>query len=152
MMIALAIFSLFVGFLYNAYFSQIKENNSFNNRLDLKYNGDKAMNLITDELRSNNILKLYYNNISLLPIAGNSLDIDQIKANDDSLLIDLTGSGASPKLQLTSQNTLVKGTNVLCKGITSITMKCNGEIITITINLGLKKDQYTITSGINISK
>ena len=53
-MITLAIFSMFVGFLYNAYFTQIKENNSFNSKLDLKYNGDKAMNLIIDELRSAN--------------------------------------------------------------------------------------------------
>lgn len=54
-MITLAIFSLFVGFLYNAYFSQIRENNSFNSRLDLKYNGDKAMNFIANELRNNAI-------------------------------------------------------------------------------------------------
>ena len=53
LMITLALFSLFAGFLYNAYFTQIKENNSFNSKIDLKYNGDKAMNLITDELRSN---------------------------------------------------------------------------------------------------
>jgi len=52
LMIALSIFSLFVGFLYTAYFTQIRENNSFNSRIDLKYNGDKAMNLILDELRS----------------------------------------------------------------------------------------------------
>ena len=153
MMIALAIFSLFVGFLYNAYFTQIKENNSFNNRLDLKYNGDKAMNLITDELRSNTNLKLYNNDIIIIPIPGSYVDVNKVKTGDGiTILIDLTGSAVSSKLQLTSQNTLRDNTNVLCKGITSITMKYKEDLILISINLQLKNDQYTVTSAVNINK
>ena len=148
MMIALAIFSLFVGFLYNAYFSQIKENNSFNNRLDLKYNGDKAMGLITDELRSNVIT----------PSTG---AFTQIISNGN-VLIDLTGSVSTSDLQLTSQNTLVDKSSsnpvILCKGITSIKMQFGdvaqneGDLIIITINLQIKNDQYTVTSAVNISR
>ena len=150
MMIALAIFSLFVGFLYNAYFTQIRENNSFNTRLDLKYNGDKAMNLITDEIRSNAKLKFYF-------VSGSTVNINQVKTLDDvNMLIDLIGGTERSDLTLTPQNTLIDNSSlnkvVLCKGITSITMQDSGELIIITINLQLKNDQYTVTSAVNINK
>ncbi|MBC8062740.1 MAG: prepilin-type N-terminal cleavage/methylation domain-containing protein [Clostridiaceae bacterium] len=148
MMIALAIFSLFVGFLYKAYFSQIKENKSFIDRLDLKYNGDKAMGLITDELRSNVIQPDI--DIITSPSTGN---ITQIKSNPINL-IDLTGTFSNSDLQLTSQNTLVSNPSlnnvVQCKGIKSITMKYNVNLILITIELKSKNDEYTVTSAVNI--
>ena len=148
LMIALALFSLFVGFLYNAYFTQIKENHSFNTRIDLKYNGDRAMNLITSELRNNIIL----------PGTGN---ITQV-ISQGKILIDLTGSSSPSQLQLTSQNTLIDNSNlnpvVLCTGITSIKMefgstsKNEGDLIFITIDLQLRDDRYTVTTAVNISK
>ena len=158
MMIALAIFSLFMGFLYNAYFSQIKENNSFNTRLDLKYNGDKAMNLITDELRSNNNFNYTYE-------SGSTVNINKITtltANTLINLIDLTGGTEVSNLTLTPQNTLVDNSNsnnvILCKGIASINIQPGslaqneGDLLIITINLQLKNDQYTVTSAVNINK
>jgi prepilin-type N-terminal cleavage/methylation domain-containing protein len=147
-MITLAIFSLFVGFLYNAYFAQITENNSFNSRLDLKYNGDKAMDLITNELRS-------------IVIPLNTGSITQIKSGSD-VFIDLTGSESLAKLQLTSQNTLIdrSGSNqvVLCRGVTSIKMefgdatKNEEELIIIEIEMESKHDSYTVISAVNINK
>jgi len=156
MMIALAIFSLFVGFLYNAYFSQIKENISFNNRLDLKYNGDKAINLITDELRSNTKLNF---------VIGSDGNINQITTTDSEMkikiLIDLNSSASTSALKfITSQNTLVDGSNsvVLCKEISSISIKPGSpsqnetDLLIITIDLKLKNDLYTVTSAVNINK
>jgi prepilin-type N-terminal cleavage/methylation domain-containing protein len=153
MMMALSIFSLFVGFLYNAYFTQIKENNSFNTRLDLKYNGNKAMNLITNELRSN---------INVNFTSGSNGNVNQITTTDGNMLIDLIGGTELSNLTFTSQNTLVDNSNsnpvVLCKGITSIKMefgsaaKNEGELIIITIDLQLKNDRYTVTTAVNINK
>ena len=147
-MITLAIFSLFVGFLYNAYFTQIRENNSFNSRLDLKYNGDKAMDLITKELRS-----------IVIPVSTGR--IFKVKSGAD-VLIDLTLSTDPAKLKLTSQNTLIdnSGSNqvVLCQGITRIIMefgdaiKNEEELIIITIDLQSKNDSYTVRTAVNISK
>ncbi|MCJ7689219.1 MAG: prepilin-type N-terminal cleavage/methylation domain-containing protein, partial [Clostridiaceae bacterium] len=141
-MITLAIFSLFVGFLYNAYFSQIKENNSFNSRLNLKYNGDKAMDLITNELRS-----------IVIPLSTGRIYKVTSSGKD---IIDLTLSTGPAKLKLTPQKTLIDnlGSNplVLCQGITSIKMefgdatKNEEELIIITIDLQSKNDSYTVTS------
>ncbi|HEY8892276.1 MAG TPA: prepilin-type N-terminal cleavage/methylation domain-containing protein [Clostridium sp.] len=156
LMITLALFSLFAGFLYNAYFTQIKENNSFNTRIDLKYNGDKAMRLITEELRSN--INFYYTYES-----GSNINITQIKSNDlitNKILIDLTGDTSTSDLQLTSNKTLINNSNlnhvVLCEGITSINMKFGTadekDLIIITIELQSKNDRYTVTSAVNINK
>jgi prepilin-type N-terminal cleavage/methylation domain-containing protein len=149
-MITLALFSLFVGFLYNAYFSQFKENNSFNTRLNLKYNGDKAMNLIVNELRNNVNL-----NISLI----NGNHINKISATNDEgvtdIIIDLASGAESSNLTLTSQNTLVDARTevpmILCKDI-FITMQYEGELVIITINLQSKNDSYTVSSAVNINK
>ena len=147
LMITLAIFSLFVGFLYSAYFTQIRENNSFNSRIDLKYNGDKAMNLITDELRSN----AYF--ILAIDSTGN---VTRITTTDHKMLIDLTGGTDLFNLKLTPQNTLVDNSNsnpvILCKGITSIIINYNEDLIFITIYLKSKNDEYTVTSAVNIKK
>lgn len=151
LMITLALFSLFVGFLYNAYFTQIRENNSFNTKLDLKYNGDKAMSLITEELRSNVDFKF---------ISGSNGNINQITTIDDHMLIDLDGGAKPSNLSLTSQNTLVDNSNsipvVLCSGITSITMKPGvgneSDLMIIKIDLQLKDDSYTVTTAVNINK
>lgn len=152
-MITLAVFSLFVGFLYNAYFTQIKENNSFNTRIDLKHNGDKAMNLITNELR---------NNANFTFIIGGEGAINQITTLDGNLIIDLISSMEPSNLTLTSNNTLIDNSNlnpvILCKGITSIKMefgsvaKNEEDLIIITIDLQLRNDQYTVTTAVNINK
>lgn len=153
LMITLALFSLFVGFLYNAYFTQIKENNSFNTRIDLKHNGDKAMNLITNELR---------NNVDFNFIAGGNGDINQITKTNGDILINLTSSIEPSNLALTSNNTLIDNSNlnpvVLCKGITSIKMNAGSiakneeDLIIITIDLQLRNDRYTVTTAVNINK
>jgi len=148
LMITLALFSLFAGFLYNAFFTQIKENNSFNTNIDLKYNGDKTMNLITDKLRSN-------------VIESGEGNITQIEGSTEgNILIDLTGEAGLSELKLTLENTFVDNSNsspvVLCEGITSINMKFGNEdekdLIFITIYLKSRNDEYTVTSAVNINE
>ena len=155
MMLALAIFSLFVGFLYNAYFSQIRENASFNNRLDLKYNGDKAMNLILDTLRSN--IGLNYTFVN-----GSTTNINKV-TNSTGTLIDLTGGASSLTLRNQgNSNELVDESSpsfvVLCKKIASISIQTGtpaqneADLLLVTITLQSKNDTYSVTSGVNISK
>lgn len=162
MMIALAIFSLFVGFLYNAYFSQIKENNSFNNKLDLKYNGDKAINLIINELRSNVNRSEPENTIKFIYAyeAGSTININKITSSSDMgliNLIDLTGAAGS-HLSLIHEELKDINAVVQCTGITSINIQKGNpseneeDLLIITINLQLKNDQYTVTSAVNINK
>lgn len=153
LMITLALFSLFVGFLYNAYFTQIKENSSFNTRIDLKHNGDKAMNLITNELR---------NNVNFNFIIGLDGNINGITTTDGDMLINLTSSIEPSNLTLTSNNTLIDNSNlnpvILCKRITSIKMKFGSvaeneeDLIIITIDLQWRNDRYTVTTAVNINK
>lgn len=109
LMITLALFSLFAGFLYNAYFTQIKENNSFNSKIDLKYNGDKAMNLITDELRSNvtmpneNRITEIKSNISGLCEGITSIDIlPGIAGEEDSIIIIIDLQSKNDRYTVTS--------------------------------------------------
>ena len=151
MMMTLAIFSIFAVFLYQAYFSQIKENNSFNTRLDLKYNGDKAMNLITEELRSGTGFKT---------IKDSDGNISKITSGDDTMLIDLKGDSMSSHLTLkadgNSASLIDSNSVVLCKGINSINIQSGnlaqneGDLLIITITLQFKNNQYTVTSAVNI--
>lgn len=153
LMITFALFSLFVGFLYKAFFTQIRENNSFNTRIDLKYNGDKAMNLIINELRSNVNVKF---------IKGSTGEVNQITTSDGKMLFDLIGGAEVSNLTLTSENNLIDNSGssplVLCKSIASIKMevgniaKNEGDLIIITIDLRYKNDLYTVTSAVNINK
>jgi len=73
LMITLAIFSIFSVYLYQTFFSQIKQSFNFKNNIDIQYNTNKALNMLTDQIRNysstndtktltssdgNNILKL----------------------------------------------------------------------------------------------
>ncbi|AGY76859.1 PilW family protein [Clostridium autoethanogenum] len=52
LMITLAIFSIFSVYLYQTFFSEIKQSFNFKNNIDIQYNANKALNMITDEIRN----------------------------------------------------------------------------------------------------
>ena len=73
LMITLAIFSIFSVYLYQTFFSEIRQSFNFKNNIDIQYNTNKALNMLTDQIRNysstndtktltssdgNNILKL----------------------------------------------------------------------------------------------
>jgi len=93
---------------------------------------------------------------------GGEGGINQITTLDGNLIIDLISSMEPSSLTFTSNNTLIDNSNlnpvILCKGITSIKMefgsvaKNEEDLIIITIDLQLRKDQYTVTTAVNINK
>ncbi|AZV55568.1 type II secretion system protein [Clostridium sp. AWRP] len=52
LMITLAIFSIFSVYLYQTFFSQIRQSFNFKNNIDIQYNANKALNMLTDEIRN----------------------------------------------------------------------------------------------------
>ncbi len=52
LMITLAIFSIFSVYLYQTFFSQIKQSFNFKNNIDIQYNTNKALNMLTDQIRN----------------------------------------------------------------------------------------------------
>lgn len=54
LMIALAVFSIFGGFVYKTYYSQVKVSKAFNKSIDLEYNTSKVMKKVTEKIREEN--------------------------------------------------------------------------------------------------
>lgn len=54
LMITLAVFAIFSIYLYQTFFSQVRQSFSFNNNIDIQYNVNKALNMLTDNIRSYN--------------------------------------------------------------------------------------------------
>jgi len=52
LMITLTIFAIFSVYLYQTFFSQIRQSFSLNNNIDVQYNVNKALNMLTDNIRS----------------------------------------------------------------------------------------------------
>lgn len=52
LMITLTIFAIFSVYLYQTFFSQIRQSFSLNNNIDVQYNVNKSLNMLTDNIRS----------------------------------------------------------------------------------------------------
>lgn len=139
LMLALAIFTLVMTFLYTTFFSQIRSYNSTNDENHIQYNARNAMELIVDEVRGAD------SNIS---VTNNS-----ISANG-STLIGTNTMNADLNFNSASGTLTDKDGNVLCRQISGLSFRTdsvNASVIVITIDLSSGKETFELVSGVNIS-
>ncbi|MBC2579948.1 type II secretion system protein J [Clostridium sp. DJ247] len=78
-MIALAIFSIFIGFVYKTYYVEIRTSLSMNKSIDLEYNASKVMNRMVNEIRT----KVSPSNINII----SSDSINSTNSTNSTILV-----------------------------------------------------------------
>ncbi|MBV4419775.1 type II secretion system GspH family protein [Clostridium tyrobutyricum] len=136
LMISLTIFATLSVFLYKVFFYQIRESFDFNNKIEVQYNLNKAVNMISDQLRNNspNIVV----DSSKNKIKNNEKII--IDLNSKESPSDITGNNrdlTSLKVYYNpSKKILWDDNGNKCSNIDSINIQCesnNNEVIEISI-------------------
>ncbi|MBV7275757.1 type II secretion system protein J [Clostridium thailandense] len=144
LMIALATFAILSLYLYQTFFSQIKLNFSFNDNIDLQYNINKALNILTDEIR----------NYSFTDISING---DQISSGG-KVIVNLNSGGLNNDVDYDRANKILNlndanGVNISkCTNIDSINMASEGEIIVITVSASQGKLKITSSTAVNVKR
>ena len=140
LMISLAVFSIFAGFMYRSFYEEIRSSKTVNNRIDLQYNAGKAMELLTSEVRNGGSITLNGNKlIGTAPAIATTL-------------VDISGTGTGSDINLDASNKSLKDNQgrILCKDIDSIQFVITGDMLNITVNLIEGKESYKAVSGINL--
>ncbi|MFA9396693.1 MAG: type II secretion system protein J [Clostridiaceae bacterium] len=122
LMIALGIFMLFSVYMFQAFNLQTRQTFRFNNNIELQYNVNKAMNMITDDLRNN--------------LSQNLTDV-----TFDSTNQTLTDSDGIVCNYIININ-IVKGDS----------SDNEDELVNIIVNGKKDDTEYTSTTSININK
>lgn len=105
LMIALAVFSVFGGFVYKTYYDEIRISNEFNKTIDLEYNTSKVMKKVANKIREENKfitlikeeddsgkgVRFIYNKESLVEVSNKyNMDVKIYTTQTNS--IDVTGT------------------------------------------------------------
>lgn len=154
LMITLAIFSIFSGYLYKIYFNQIKLFSSINNRNDFQYEAKTGEYYISREIR-NNINDITYDSINKLIKKTSSGTILVNASGDVSNSVNM----GNINFDATNHTFLSKSGDILCRYVNSISIThgntnngYNADILLIDIQFSNGKDNYSISTGINTTK
>ncbi|MFL0195453.1 type II secretion system protein J [Clostridium sp. WILCCON 0269] len=152
LMIALAIFTIFSVYLYQTFFSQIRQSFSFNNNIDIQYNVNKALSMITDEIRNYS-----FTNITIPTetevMSGNKVIID-LDSNDLTHDIDYNKSSKTLNLNDVQSNANIDK----CLNIDSVRISQGdsnnneSELILITVSASEGDIQITSSTAVNINR
>ncbi|KZL93390.1 PulJ/GspJ family protein [Clostridium magnum] len=150
LMITIAVFSVFSMYLYQVFFSQIRESFSFNNNINVQYNANKALNMLTDEIRN-------YSFTNLIFQGSSSIGVTQVSSNG-KVLIDLNSSTSNPDIYYNSLSKSLSDNNGnQCFNINSIqlvkgTSNDENELILIVVSASKGKTQITSSTAVNIKR
>ncbi|WP_368490367.1 PilW family protein [Clostridium sp. BJN0013] len=166
LMIALSIFVIFSIYLYKTFFSQIKQSFNFNNNIDVQYNVNKALNMLTDEIRSYNctndtkIFKSSDSNNSFFVNCGNGDseegNIDTSNSRDTiDLLSNSPESGSPPPSDIQynrkSKTLYLKNDNQnKCFNIDSVFFLYENGLITVTVSASRGDVHIERSTAINL--
>lgn len=150
LMIALTIFTIFSAYLYQTFFSQIKQSLSFSNNIDIQYNANKALNMITDEIRNYS-----FTNITFQSSGGTGAT--QILSNG-KVIIDLSSNSSNPDIYYNSSTKILSdNSGNQCSNIDSVslsqgTLSGENELILITVSASEGSTQITTSTAVNIKR
>ena len=146
-MIALGIFSIISVYLYQAYFTQLKQSLNFNNNVDIQQSANKALNMLTDEIRN------YSGSNTTLTISSG-----QVKNSASKVIIDLNQNAPLTDINYNpSTKILVDNNGNQCSNITSImisqgTGDYENELIIISVTSSKGNVQYNTSTAVNFNK
>lgn len=150
LMIALAIFSIISLFLYQTFFSQIRQSFSFNYNIDIQRNVNRALEMLTDEIRNNS-----YTNITI-ELTGTG-GTTQVKSGGN-IIIDLSSSALGNVNYNSANKTLSDKQSNECTNIDSIQIiqgnvsNNENDLILITVSASEGRTQITSSTAVNIKK
>lgn len=163
-MITLAIFAIFSLYLYQTFFSQIRQAFGFNNNIDYQVEANKALNMITDEIRNYSYTNITFENsdglgvTQVLSDANTSNDHLIIDLNSSTLNHDIDYNSSKEVLSLNDTSNPQNITNIAkCSNVKSIFItvgdasKNEGGLIIITVTVGGSTD-ITESTAINIKR
>lgn len=146
-MIALGIFSIISVYLYQAYFTQLKQSLNFNNNVDIQQSANKALNMLTDEIRN------YSGSNATLTISSG-----QVKNSTSKVIIDLNQNAPSTDINYNPSTKIItdKDGNQ-CSNIASIqinlgTAVSENNLIIISVTASKGNVQYTTSTAVNFDK
>ena len=146
LMIAISIFAIVSGFIYKTFFSQIKQSVGFNNNIDIQYNVNKALNLLSAKLRNSNNITLSGSPTSQV-LSGSRV------------IIDLSSNSSAPDIYYDALNRKLidkdAGTvnNIITIEISQgISANKEIELIFITVSAVEGSTQFTSSTAINIRR
>ena len=153
LMIALSIFAILIGSVYKAFFSEMKELRQMTDKNNLQYNAKSCIEYITRELRSK---KDYSQGIELEQNGALITSyITKNKIETGTVLVDVSGNKRGlVNLNKATKKLVDKSGRILCNGVNNISLSkdSSGNVILITIELQSGNENYSVTTGINISK
>lgn len=146
-MIALGIFSIISVYLYQAYFTQLKQSLNFNNNVDIQQSANKALNMLTDEIRN------YSGSNTTLTVS-----LKQVKNSASKVIIDLNQNAPSTDINYNPSTKIItdKDGNQ-CSNIASIqinlgTAVSENNLIIISVTASKGNVQYTTSTAVNFDK
>lgn len=146
-MIALGIFSIISVYLYQAYFTQLKQSLNFNNNVDIQQSANKALNMLTDEIRN------YSGSNATLTTSSR-----QVKNSTSKVIIDLNENAPSTDINYNPSTKIItdKDGNQ-CSNIASIqinqgTAVSENDLIIISVTASKGNVQYTTSTAVNFDK
>ncbi|WP_163193435.1 PulJ/GspJ family protein [Clostridium thermarum] len=146
LMIALSMFSIISLFMYRTFFTQIRQAAEYNHNIDLLYNANKALNMLTDKIRSS----------SGITLSGNP--VAQVLSNG-VVVIDLTSNTTSPDIYFNSgKKELVNADGRTCSYIDSVVISQGtspdkeDELIYITVSAVKGNSEFSSSTAVNIRR
>ncbi|MDP4089594.1 MAG: prepilin-type N-terminal cleavage/methylation domain-containing protein [Bacillota bacterium] len=146
LMIALSIFIIISGYIYKTFFNQIRQSVGFNNNVDLQYNVNKALGLMSDKLRSSGTVTLSGSPVGQVISSG-------------KVVIDLTSNSSNPDIYYNaSSKQLIDKNGNQCLYISSIVISQGAlsnnenELIFITVSGIEANTQFSSSTAVNIKR
>jgi prepilin-type N-terminal cleavage/methylation domain-containing protein len=138
LMIALSIFSIFLGFVYKVYFEEVHSLKSMGARSEIQYNANTAMELIAKQIRNNTQVNTFIENGKCT----------QLKSNG-TVLIDVSGNRTNSNLYYDSTTDTLRdmADTVLCTDIAGVKIDAYGSYIEITLDLISWHEDYSLKTG-----
>ena len=148
LMIAMSIFAIISVYLYQAYFTQIKQSLNFNNNVDIQQSANKALNMLTDEIRN------YSGSNTTLTVSSKQVILN----STSKVIIDLNQDAPSTDINFNPSTKILTDKNGdQCQNIYSIqinqgTAVNENELIIISVTASKGNVQYTTSTAVNLKK
>ena len=146
LIIAVSMFTIISMFIYRTFFTQIKQSVGFNNSIDIQYNVNKALNMLTDKIRSSD-----YVTVSGSPVT-------QVLSNG-VVIIDLASNSTNPDIYFNSVgNQLIDKDGRSCSYIESVVISQGtsdnreNELILITVSAVERDIRISSSTAVNIRR
>jgi prepilin-type N-terminal cleavage/methylation domain-containing protein len=146
LMIALSMFTVISLYIYRTFFTQIRQSADFNNSIDIQYNANRALNMLTDKIRSSTGVTL------------SGSPVTQVLSNG-VVIIDLTSNGTNPDIYFNSgSKQLVDKDGRSCSNINVIkisqgtSVSKEHELIFVTVSAVKGDTEFSSSTAVNIRR